>query len=179
MILVDGERWCSGSLLNTTSPNDNFPLLLTANHCLSKGEDAVTNFQPMLSYWSFMWHYESPTCANAVPATITTTGAQLQANYYDSDFALVRLTTIPLNAPDIVPYYLGWDRSSSPMANGGVGIHHPVGDIKKISIANSYQNHPNQITWNYYTTSPKNTHWAVNYTNGTTSMLYSKFSGII
>src|SRR5690606_13410383 len=30
------------------------------------------------------------------------------------------------------PYYLGWDRSGNAGA-GGVGIHHPSGDIKKIA----------------------------------------------
>lgn len=34
-----------------------------------------------------------------------------------------------------MPYYLGWTRSNIAATNA-VGIHHPQGDIKKISIEN-------------------------------------------
>lgn len=61
LILVDENRYCTGSLINTTH-NDNRPLFLTADHCLggwanSTKHDAITN--PNLSHWSFYWHYES------------------------------------------------------------------------------------------------------------------------
>ena len=42
------------------------------------------------------------------------------------------LTDDPKDNPDITTYYLGWDASGNP-GTGGVGIHHPRGDIKKIS----------------------------------------------
>jgi hypothetical protein len=58
MILVDGYRVCTGSLINTTALN-NHPYFLTANHCLDD-YDAVDNNSPNLTHWSFYWHYESP-----------------------------------------------------------------------------------------------------------------------
>lgn len=128
MILVDGDRWCTGSLVNTTA-NDNRPLFLTADHCLV-GRDAIGN--PNLNHWSFYWNYESPGCANASSGTRSTAGATVVANNGVTDFALLRLTENPRNATNITPYYLGWDRSGNA-GTGGVGIHHPSGDIKKIS----------------------------------------------
>jgi hypothetical protein len=133
MILVNGDRWCTGSLVNTTA-NDNRPLFLTANHCLTDGSDAIT--APNLSYWSFYWHYESPGCTNASPTIRSTVGATVVANNNVSDFALLRLTENPLNASGVTPYYLGWDCSGNA-GTGGVGIHHPSGDIKKIATYNT------------------------------------------
>jgi hypothetical protein len=50
------------------------------------------------------------------------------------DFALVELTVIP--PPDYRPYYAGWNRSSNIPASTA-SIHHPQGDIKKISFDNN------------------------------------------
>ena len=55
LILVNGNRYCTGSLVNTTC-NDNRPILLTADHCLggwanSVKHDAISS--PNLNHWSF------------------------------------------------------------------------------------------------------------------------------
>jgi len=129
LILVNGNRECTGSLVNTTC-NDDRPLFLTANHCLDGG-DAVSN--PNLTNWSFYWHYESPTCSGTWgPTNLSTTGATVVANNANTDFALLQLTEDPKNRNGVIPYYLGWDRSGSS-GSGGVGIHHPQGDVKKIA----------------------------------------------
>lgn len=138
MILVNGNRWCSGSLINNVR-EDGIPYFLTANHCLcgwavNDTLDAINN--PDASDWSFYWNYESPTCANntdLIPPS--TTGAVLVANNSNSDFALFRLTESPFEFyPSVQPYFSGWDRNTP--GQGGVGIHHPAGDIKKISTHN-------------------------------------------
>ncbi|MDR0829470.1 MAG: serine protease [Prevotellaceae bacterium] len=139
LILVNGNRYCTGSLINTTA-NDNRPLFLTADHCLGgwaqsvKG-DAINH--PNLSYWSFYWNYESPNCNNPTtePSLLSTIGATVVANNGNSDFALLRLTEDPKLQSGITPYYLGWDRSGNA-GTGGVGIHHPSGDVKKIATHN-------------------------------------------
>jgi hypothetical protein len=146
LILVEGFRNCSGALINTTA-NDGRPLFLTANHCLGSG-DAVTN--PDLSSWSFYWHYESPTCANTIdPPYIPTSSATVIANNSVSDFALLRLEEDPRDA-GVTTYYLGWDRSGNP-GTGGVGIHHPRGDVKKISTHNrTPQSHWGNNFWFFF-----------------------------
>jgi hypothetical protein len=134
LILVDGSAYCSGSLINTTA-NDGRPLFLTANHCIcKKGYDALGD--SIMDNYSFYWNYESPTCTpTSYPTTLSTSGAVVVANNGSTDFALLRLTEDPKFDPDITTYYLGWDRTGNS-GTGGVGIHHPAGDVKKIATHN-------------------------------------------
>jgi len=161
MVVSDyGSGWCSCSLVNNTN-NDNTPYVLTANHCLqnSYGQnlfDAISN--PNASQWVFYWGYEHPGCSNGnEPVHRSTVGATVVANNEVSDFALLRLTQDPRNLAGFTPYYLGWDRSGNS-GTGGVGIHHPSGDVKKIS---TYRNVP--ISTAYDSNSPNNsaTHWRI------------------
>ena len=161
MILVNGIRYCTGSLVNTTA-NDYRPLFLTANHCLTGGSDAIS--APNLSHWSFYWHYESPTCSNALPVIRSTVGATVVANNSVSDFALLQLTENPRNANGVTPYYLGWDRSGNS-GTGGVGIHHPNGDIKKVS---TYNVTPLSTDYLNNTVNASGNHWRVTWNAGTT-----------
>ncbi len=138
LILVNGNRYCTGSLINTTA-NDYRPLFLTADHCLggwgnnNVKYDAISN--PNLNHWSFYWNYESPACTNTTePIRLSTSGAVVVANNDASDFALLRLTENPHTIYNT--FYLGWDRSGN-VSSGGVGIHHPSGDVKKISTYTS------------------------------------------
>ena len=145
LILVDGNRWCSGSLLVNTS-GELLPYFLTADHCLEGWAvdgslDAINN--PDAGDWSFYWNYESPNCSNPnsdsdIPFS-STSGAVVIANNSSTDFALLRLLEDPRellkNNDDIALTYNGWDARGNP-GRGGVGIHHPAGDIKKISTHN-------------------------------------------
>lgn len=133
LMVINGTRWCTGSLINTTCGNFD-PLFLTADHCL-QNRDAVTN--PDASTFSFMWNYETPGCNNpgSEPGFFTTSGATVLANddrATSADFALLRLDEDPADLSGFTPFYNGWDRNNNPGA-GGVGIHHPAGDVKKIA----------------------------------------------
>ena len=154
-IVVNGNRICTGSLINNTV-NDHKPYLLTGNHCLVGGSnhprpDAVS--APNLDYYLFYWNYEAPGCYYNGPEpadTFCTHGATVIANYNLSDFALLRLTEDPKNHSGYIPYYLGWDRSGNS-GGAGVCIHHPKGDVKKISsvdsipISAAYFDHPEPV----------------------------------
>ena len=126
--------WCSGALVNNAG-NNLEPLFLTANHCMDEYFDAISN--PNLSQWIFYWDYEFSGCDDQSnePTIKSTVGATVLANNASSDFALFELTQDPRNLANFVPYYLGWDRSGNS-GTGGVGIHHPVGDVKKIATYN-------------------------------------------
>ncbi|MCF0210564.1 MAG: T9SS type A sorting domain-containing protein [Bacteroidales bacterium] len=135
MIVVNGNRVCTGSLINTTE-NDFRPYLLTANHCLNSA-DALTT--PRLD-WIFYWKYEAPNCEDPVeePTIYSTEGATILANASKgalSDFALLRLEEDPRFLQDVELYYLGWNNSEDATQNA-ICIHHPKGDIKKISTSN-------------------------------------------
>ena len=130
--ISDGFRYGTGALINNTR-NNKRPFFLTANHCL-EGEDAISNPNCELEFW---WHYESPNCDNLETNPdyyVTTEGATVLANDSVLDFALLELDEDPDDNPNIMTYYLGWDNSDN-LGWGHVGIHHPKGDIKKISTS--------------------------------------------
>ncbi|MBN2682879.1 MAG: PKD domain-containing protein, partial [Bacteroidales bacterium] len=126
-----GWGWCSGTLVNNTS-YDGTPYFLTADHC--GGTDAS---DADLLVWSFYFNYEAADCTTpgTEPAYQTLTGAVRRAVgpiSGGSDFFLLELNNTPGAA--INPYYNGWDRTTATPASG-TGIHHPAGDIKKISTS--------------------------------------------
>ncbi len=144
MIISGGSRICSGSLINNTR-FDGTPLFISANHCGT----AVTN-------WIFMFKYEAPGCTNIDgPTTNTVSGATLLASNAASDFTISRLSSKPPSSYNV--YYAGWNRADVA-ATSGFGVHHPSGDIKKISFYDG----PNiSDTWSG---TPANSHWHVFWT---------------
>jgi len=159
VVRTDGSYWCSCALINNTR-NNGIPYVLTANHCLGKEFDAIT--KPVANQWIFYWEYEHSGCSNSSSEPIhrTTIGATVVANENHnssafSDFALLRLLQHPQNLDGVIPYYLGWDRSTNPQG-GGVCIQHPKGDVKKIA---TYDSSPIISLDNY---------WSVRWSSGVT-----------
>ena len=120
MTLTDGgTRLCSGTMINNV--NEDLELyFLTSQNCLGGHED-----------WIFMFNYESPTCNNEDGITDNTlSGSILLTHNSQSDFALLKLSENP--PLDYNIYFSGWDAREINPSNC-VSIHHPVGDIKKLS----------------------------------------------
>jgi hypothetical protein len=150
VIVKEGTGVCTGNLMNNTK-QDGRPLLLTAFHC----QDGYT---PLYELWRFDFNYESESCKNPgkEPQWQTLLGAKLLAGRQSSDFLLLELSnTIPqsFNA-----YFLGWDRQRGAPQSAAF-IHHPQGDIKKISIDKEplFVN-PTSIQWNNDVLTPANYH---------------------
>lgn len=127
VMLVSGSSgFCSGALINNTQ-NDGKPYVLTANHCYSNP-----------ATWVFRFNWQAIDCSNpgASPTFQSLSGAVLRSRRTPSDFCLVEITgglvngTVPL---DYNPYFSGWDNSGN-IPTASVSIHHPSGDIKKISF---------------------------------------------
>jgi len=127
LMLVSGSNgFCSGALINNTA-NDGKPYVLTANHCYS---DPTS--------WIFRFNWQSSGCLNSTssPSFQSISGAVLRSRRTPSDFCLVEVTgglegnTVPLAYQ---PYFSGWNHSNNPPTST-VSIHHPSGDIKKISF---------------------------------------------
>ncbi len=149
MILTSGgTRICSGSLINNVR-QDGKPYFLTAQHCLDSGSNN----------WIFMFNYESPGCTNQNgPTNQTLQGCVTRASWSSGDFALLELNQRPQSFYNV--YYNGWNRTTSAPA-APVGIHHPSGDVKKISFDNQ-----SAVSGTY--TSLSNGHWRVVWDTGTT-----------
>ncbi|PSL50300.1 putative secreted protein (Por secretion system target) [Chitinophaga niastensis] len=122
---------CTGALINNAR-KDCKPYFLTANHCGSNASVADFN------QWIFYFNYEAPSCANPAgePASNTITGCVQRARAGDggsvegSDFQLLEFTQAIPTSYNV--YYSGWNAAVAASPSG-VGIHHPAGDIKKIS----------------------------------------------
>ena len=134
-ILIGEGYFATGALVNSTNNAttlDYPPLFLTAHHVLEVGGDHDAIDSPIIDDWIFYWNYEASGCNNPSiePTIYSTVGATVLANNEENaDFALLQLTEDPIGYN---PYYLGWDNSGNS-GTGGVCIHHPHGDIKKIS----------------------------------------------
>lgn len=133
-----GWYFCTGTLVNNTA-EDLTPYFLSAYHCY---DGAISEDLPK---WQFIFHYEAPECENANPIqTHTMVGCYFRAGIpitYGSDGLLLELSEdIP---DDWNVYYNGWDRRDEVVEGTGVGIHHPKGDLKKISTFISYESN----TW--------------------------------
>jgi len=167
--VVEGNQagWCTGSLVNNLA-NDCKPLFLTALHC------GVNCSAADFNQWKFYFRYESPNCQN--PNTAGTlddyfiNGCVKLSDSGDgggstgSDFLLVQLGTVANQASTITTlksanfnaYWNGWDANNTA-TTGGTGIHHPAGDIKKIS---TFSGNTVSSSWG----STPNTHWRLIWT---------------
>lgn len=124
IIVEGGFGLCTGALVNNTA-NDGTPYFLTANHC-TEGSN--------VGNWTFYFNHEAATCSGtAAPTNYSISGSTLKANNAYSDFALLLLDETPPSNFDVE--YAGWDATDSEAAvQSAVCIHHPSGDIKKISF---------------------------------------------
>jgi len=139
LVKVSGSGWwCSGSLVNNVR-YDATPYVLTADHCAYQLNQYASDAD--LDQWIFYFNYESTTCENPElePGLLSMVGASKVAQggkrgQEGSDFYLVLLNNqVPLSYN---PYFLGWSRFNE-ISDQGVTIHHPEGDIKKISTYSS------------------------------------------
>lgn len=156
-----GTFWCTGSLVNNTA-QDLTPYFLTADHC---GQDAAP---PDLDQWIFYFNYEAQGCNDPsteppsdqmVGCSRVASSGGTNGSVEGADFYLVRLNDdVP---PTYNPYFNGWSRDNSTSPSG-VGIHHPAGDIKKISTYT-------QPTYSTQWGGTAGTHWGVRWAATQTS----------
>ena len=156
VMLVSGSNgFCSGALVNNVL-NNGKPYVLTADHCYSNPAS-----------WIFRFNWQATNCTNpaASPSFVSLSGAVLRARGAASDFCLVEITgglignTVPAA---YIPYFAGWDNSNVTPASA-VCIHHPDGDIKKIS----FENDP--LISTSWPGCPANSHWGItNWDDGVT-----------
>ena len=124
--------WCTGTLLNNTN-NDFTPYIITAAHCIE-----TLSSKKYYSQFIFYFNYEKSGCSDyseKQPSYNTLTGASLLS--YDISFGNNGSDYLFLQLKDTIPasynaYWSGWSISESGI-NKGVCIHHPAGDVKKIS----------------------------------------------
>lgn len=114
----------SGALINNTG-NDAAPYLLTAEHCVNSDEYAQKSI--------YFFNYESTVTGEDGTKEQTIVGAKVMATKPDIDFCLLKLS---VNVPEkYEAFFSGWEISDEKI-DYAVSIHHPKGDVKKISKTN-------------------------------------------
>ena len=161
LIIVDGIYYCTGSLVNNTAQDD-APYVLTAAHCLFS--NAVP---PIHEEWVetsiFFFNYETPYCYSDIQGSMeqSVAGASVAASNADYDMLLLKMSEpMPI---DYRPYYAGWNVSEEKKAPF-YGIHHPEGDMKKVSVENDDIQSISFLTYLF----KEDGHWCVYWDSGLT-----------
>lgn len=125
--------YCTGTVVNNTA-EDFTPYILTAAHCRG---DKVLASEEDFKEWVFSFHYLKPNCQNNYrmgTPTLSLTGAELVSflpiNGKSDGMLLKLLAPIP---PFYGVYYAGWNRQEQPAEGDYRGLHHPQGDVMKVS----------------------------------------------
>ncbi len=132
ILIMASNEFCTGTLMNNTR-NDSKPIILTAAHCIGNSTESESSV--------FYFGYESPEC-NGVDGKVnrSISSARLLSSNDSIDFAMLELSdSIPWAYN---PFYAGWNLNTSRPPSA-VTIHHPEGDVKKIS----WENDPLLITY--------------------------------
>lgn len=125
MVAEEGTGYCTGTLLNNAR-NNGVPYVISAQHCIG-------NFTALWDLWRFDFNYQSSTCSNPAeePAFQSMLGCDHRSGRVENDFMLLELFySIPASYQ---AFFAGWDRSSD-VPSRSVFIHHPLADIKKITL---------------------------------------------
>ncbi|KAK9917572.1 hypothetical protein WJX75_005898 [Coccomyxa subellipsoidea] len=119
---------CTGSIVNAALGKI---YLLTADHCFTD-KNEISDFE----YWLLIFNYQSP-CNNETAPPFTQIVQGVKLLFYNSA-ADVLLLDIPSTIPDrFTPFYIGFDAQDDAVPTTAVGIHHPHGNIKRISYVNN------------------------------------------
>jgi len=120
---------CTGTALTDKDPSTYIPYFLTSHHCISTQAAASS----LITYWNF----QKSSCYGPNPSTVTqrTGGAKLLSTGSSTDYTLLRLYQ---NLPSGTAF-AGWTGATVNYGSKVVGIHHPGGDLKKISFGTTQQ----------------------------------------
>lgn len=151
VVVPAGTGFCTGVLMNNTA-RDCKGYILTAFHCTRESVEASEHF----GNYIFRFQFQRTTCAtgsatgNEQWGCVPRADSNDEGGYFGSDYSLLELIN-PIPA-SYNPYWAGWDIGGQPPASG-VCIHHPDGDVKKIS---TFSSAAGSGSWSGFTA---NSHW--------------------
>ena len=126
---------CTGTLLNDTDTSTQRPWFYSANHCFDSDSapfKTAAQLQVIANTLTTLWFFDATGCnsATANPGWQQVGGgAALIYNNVQSDALLLRLN----NEPPSGAFFAGWDANPVAVGSAQVGVHHPQGDLKKVS----------------------------------------------
>jgi len=133
--IYTSRKYCTGVLLNNTS-YDGTPYILTSEHCVNNEYYADRSL--------FDFNYESPGCFGGIGSLERSVSISDIIAVGDSiDFSLLKLSETPPESYDV--YYAGWELFNEQPSYTSC-IHHPNGDVKKISFDFQAPSQPADLT---------------------------------
>ncbi len=125
---------CTGTLLNDADTSTQIPWFYGANHCFENEAlpyKTPAQMQSVASTLNTLWFFEAVTCnSQATPPYVQLVGGStLIYNNPGADALFLRLR----DNPPAGSFYAGWDANAVPVGSAIVVIHHPEGDLKKVS----------------------------------------------
>lgn len=126
MVFVKGASsfLCTGTLLNDANSSGT-PYFLSANHCISE--------QTVASTLQTNWFFRSSSCNSGSLQSSSIRkvgGARLLYASADTDISFMQLN----DAPPAGALFAGWDVSTISAGSSIIGLHHPRGDLLKLSM---------------------------------------------
>jgi lysyl endopeptidase len=137
MVFVDGPSTilCTGTLLNDTDTSSQIPWFLSANHCFENSAPpykTAAEMQAVANTLDTLWFFEAAACHSSTVSPSyrqLTGGAAFLYNNATADGLFLRLN----DAPPAGAYFDGWDPNTISAGAAAISIHHPQGDLKKVS----------------------------------------------
>lgn len=125
MLFKSGANYyiCTGGLIADTIGSQT-PYFLTANHCISKGNEASS----LETFFDYVTTCSNPDCTQPYNNTGDTVGATILSHSSNNDHSFLQLASNPVTADGTVAY-LGWNSSEVAFSNGFnlYRISHPSG----------------------------------------------------
>jgi hypothetical protein len=137
MIFTDGSftGLCTGTLLNDSDPSGQVPWFYSANHCFeneSAPYKTPAQMQAVANTLNTLWHFDAASCRSLTQRSDYSQlagGATYIYNNAQADVLFLRLN----GTPPAGSFYSGWDANAIGAGAGVLTIHHPEGDLKKVS----------------------------------------------
>ena len=127
---------CTGTLLNDTVAATQVPWFFSANHCFDNDKDnlplkTTAQKQTVANTLSTIWFFEAQSCnVDAVPNYVQLSkGAQVIYSNAKSDALFLRLNDVAPNGA----FFAAWSANTLSTGTSVITIHHPEGDLKKVS----------------------------------------------
>jgi lysyl endopeptidase len=136
---------CTGTLLNDTVSATQIPWFFGANHCFDNDSIPLKNasqMQAVANTLNTLWFFEAQTChSTSVPPYVQLTGgAQFIYNNPLADALFLRLN----NPAPSGAFFAAWSANALATGSSVITIHHPEGDLKKVSEGSVIAiSHPN------------------------------------
>src|SRR5258705_7111671 len=136
MVFNDGNflGLCTGTLLNDADPSTQVPWFYGANHCFENEQlplKTPAQMQSVANSLNTLWFFEAVSCSSLAvpPYSQLVGGATLIYNNPGADVLFLRLA----DTPPAGAFFAGWDSSAVAPGAAIVVMHHPQGDLKKVS----------------------------------------------